>query len=64
MKSAKTSASTRPASPQPKPPTSSTSEMLTPSEIASLRRKSNETADFALKAFALPSQPPKGTGGR
>jgi len=37
---------------QPKPSISSVSEMLTPSELASLRQDAKEASDYARKAFA------------
>ena len=43
---------TQPRSPQTKRPTSSASEMLTPSEIQSLRQSVKETSAYAKKAFA------------
>jgi hypothetical protein len=45
-------ASCRTASQPPKRATSSVSEVLTPSELASLRRDKKETDDLARKAFA------------
>ncbi len=52
MLSDKNSKSTQPLSPETKPPTSSASEMLTPSEVQSLRQDAKETSVYAKKVFA------------
>ena len=52
MSSDKNSASTPMPSPGLKPSTSSDSEMLTPSEIESLRRETKEGLEYGLKVFA------------
>lgn len=49
MSSDKNSTSTPAPSPRTKPSSSSTSEMLTPSEIESLRREMSESLDYLLK---------------
>jgi hypothetical protein len=41
-----------PASPRTKPPTSSTSEMLSPSEIEQLRQCGRDMLDYAGRAFS------------
>ncbi len=52
MSSDRKSASTPAPSPGQKPSTSAISEMLTPSELESLRRAAKEGGDYARKAFA------------
>ena len=52
MKSENSLESTQKPSPQQKLDTSSTSRMLTPSEIEQLRQEKRELADYAQKAFA------------
>ena len=52
MQSEKRSTLTPKASPAPRQHTSSISEMLTPSELDSLRRDKIETGAYAQKAFA------------
>ena len=49
--SAKNSGSNPQPSPDTKPSSYSVSEMLTPSEVESLRRDKKEADDFAKKAF-------------
>lgn len=49
MSSDKNSTSTPALLPRTKPSSSSTSEMLTPSEIESLRREMSESLDYLLK---------------
>jgi hypothetical protein len=51
--SEKSSEQTPPRSPQPKPDTSSVSEMLTPSELEQLRQSAKEASDYARRAFGL-----------
>lgn len=51
MKSENSLASTRQPLPQPKPDTSSVSEMLTPSEIEQLRQIKKEQIAYAQKVY-------------
>jgi hypothetical protein len=57
MTSNKNSESTQAPLPQQKPDTSLVSEMLTPSELESLRQFGNEAGAYAQKAFQSWSPP-------
>jgi hypothetical protein len=60
MQSKTYSESSRPPSPPTKPNTSSTSEMLTPSEIESLRQGGREASAYAQKVFRKEGGVPPG----